>query len=351
MDKAQPRHYHGAHHNKQGGESTMSALRLLPRLLLVLAAAAPLLATAQTAEAPWPNRPIKIIVSFPPGAGADLTARTVAQKLTESLGQPVVVDNRGGANGIIGTDLVAKSAPDGYTILLTDRGAFGVNPSLYKKLPYDPLKDFEYIGIATVGNYVLAINAGVPAKNYAEFIALAKSKPGAINYASFGVGSMPQMNIEALNLQAGIKLNHVPYKGGGPAVAALVSGEVGATVLTAPSLLGHIKEGRVRAIAIGAAKRTPLLPDVPTMAEVGGGADTLVPTYFGFAAPAGTPKAIVNRLSAEIKKALSANDAGEKLGKLGLDTAGGTPEEMFATVKSDMARFAKLVKAIGIQPE
>jgi tripartite-type tricarboxylate transporter receptor subunit TctC len=299
----------------------------------------------------WPNRPIKIIVSFPPGAGADLTARTVAQKMSESLGVPVVVDNRGGANGIIGTEAVAKSPPDGYTILLTDRGAFGVNPSLYKKLPYDPLKDFEYIGIGTVGNYVLAINANVPAKTYAEFIALAKSKPGVINNASFGVGSMPQMNLEALNLQAGIKLNHVPYKGGGPAVTALVSGEVDVTVLTAPSLLGHIKEGRVRAIAIGSARRSPLLPDVPTMAEVGGGGDTLVPTYFGFAAPAGTPKAIVNRLSAEIKKALAGGDSGEKLGQLGLDASGSTPEEMFATVKSDMARFSKLVNAIGIQPE
>ena len=323
-------------------------------LKLTLAAAAVLLAAIPAAQAQtdtWPSRPIKIIVSFPPGAGADLTARTVAQSLTESLGVPVVVDNRGGANGIIGTEAVAKSAPDGYTILLTDRGAFGVNPSLYKKLPYDPLKDFEYIGIATMGSYVLAMNATLPAKNYAEFIALAKSKPGAINYASFGVGSMPQMNLEALNLQAGIKLNHVPYKGGGPAVTALVSGEVGVTVLTAPSLLGHIKEGRVRALAIGASKRSPLLPDVPTMAEVGGGADTLVPTYFGFAAPAGTPKAIVNRLSAEIKKALTNKDSGDKLGKLGLDTAGGTPEEMLATVKSDMARFAKLVNAIGIQPE
>ncbi len=162
---------------------------------------------------------------------------------------------------------------------------------------------------------------------------------------------MPQMNLGALNLQAGIKLNHVPYKGGGPAVTALVAGEVGVTVLTAPSLLGHIKEGRVRAIAIGAARRSALLPDVPTMAEAGGGADTLVPTYFGFAAPAGTPKAIVNRLSAEIKKAPAGGDSGDRLGKLGLDTAGSTPEEMFATVRADMARFAKLVTAVGIQPE
>ena len=327
---------------------------ILAAVSLLCAIAAPIAeaqAQAQAQTDTYPNRPIKIIVSFPPGAGADLTARTVAQKMSESMGVPVVVDNRGGANGIIGTEAVAKSAPDGYTILLTDRGAFGVNPSLYKKLPYDPLKDFEYIGIGTVGPYVLAINAGVPAKNYAEFIALAKSKPGAINYASFGVGSMPQMNLEALNLHHGIKLNHVPYKGGGPAVTALVSGEVGVTVLTAPSLLGHIKDGRVRALAIGSDKLSPLLPDVPTMAEVGGGADTLVPTYFGFAAPAGTPKAIVNRLSAEIKKALTNKDSGDKLGKLGLDTAGGTPEEMLATVKSDMARFAKLVNAIGIQPE
>ncbi len=308
-------------------------------------------AAAQTADAAWPSRALKLVIAFPPGAGADLTGRTVAQKVSESLGQPVVVDNRGGANGIVGTDLVAKSAPDGYTLLLTDRGALGINPSLYKKLPYDPLKDFAYVSIATLGPYVLAINASVPAKSFQEFVALAKSKPGAINYASFGVGSMAQLNLEALKARMGIDLTHVPYKGGAPAVAAVVAGEVGATVVTAPSLLGHIKEGRVRALVIGSARRSPLLPDVPTLAEVGGGEDTLVPTFFGFAAATGTPRALVNRLSGEIRKALSGKDVADKLASVGLDAWGSTPEEMTSTVTGDVARFARLVKAIGIQPE
>ncbi len=308
-------------------------------------------ALAKSGDAAWPGRALRLVIAFPPGAGADLTGRTVAQKVSESLGQPVVVDNRGGANGIVGTDLVAKSAPDGYTLLLTDRGALGINPSLYRKLPYDPLKDFAYLSIATLRPYVLAINASVPAKSFQEFVALAKARPGTINYASFGVGSMAQLNLEALKARMGIDLTHVPYKGGAPAVAAVVAGEVGATVVTAPSLLGHIKEGRVRALVIGSARRSPLLPDVPTLAEVCGGEDTLVPTFFGFAAAAGAPRALVNRLSGEIRKALSGKEVADKLASVGLDAWGSTPEEMTSTVTGDVARFARLVKAIGIQPE
>jgi tripartite-type tricarboxylate transporter receptor subunit TctC len=302
-------------------------------------------------SATYPTRPVRMVVSFPPGGGADLTARTVAQKLTESFGQPVVVDNRPGANGLLGTDIVAKSDPDGYTILLTDRGALGINPSLYKKLPYDPLKDLAYIGIACTGSYVLAINSKLPATTFQEFIALAKAKPGAMNYGSFGIGSMAQMNMEALNQRMGIRLTHVPYKGGGPAVRAAVSGEVGAVLVTPPSIIGHIREGRLRALVIGDDKRSPLLPDVPTMAEVGGGADTFVPTYFGFAAPAGTPAAIVEKLSAEIKRAVNDPELAKRLAGTGLDAYGSTPDEMAATVKGDVARFGKLVKSIGIEPE
>jgi tripartite-type tricarboxylate transporter receptor subunit TctC len=304
-----------------------------------------------TAEPAYPTRPITIIVSFPPGAGADLTARTVGQKLAESMGQPVVTDNRAGANGIVGTSAVARAAPDGYTILLTDRGALGINPSTYKKLAYDPLKDFEYISIAAVGPYVLAVRAALPAKTFGELLQLARARPGVVNYGSFGVGSMPQLNMEAFKAKLGINLTHIPYKGGAQVAAALLSGEVDVALLTAPSLVGPLASGKVRALAVGAGKRTTLLPDVPTMIEVGGGEDTFVPTWFGFAAPAGTPRAIVNKLNAEIRKALAQKDVIERLAGAGLEATGSSPEEMTETVRRDIARFGALVKTIGIEPE
>ena len=324
-------------------------MRASIRTLCLLCLFFPTIAGAQADN--WPSRAIKLIVAFPPGAGADLTGRSIGQKLSESFGVPVVVDNRVGANGSIGADAVAKAVADGYSMLLADRGAFGINPSLYKRLPYDPLKDFEYVGIATVGHYVLALHQGVPAKSYSEFISYAKSRPGLVNYASFGIGSMAQLNIEALNQRAGIKLNHIPYKGGGPAVAALVAGDVATTIVTAPSLLGHIKDGRVRAIAIGSPKRSSLLQDVPTMAELGAGEDTLIPTYFGFALPAGTSKSIVQRLSMEIRKALVNKELVEKFANVGLEPGNASPEEMLATVRADIPRFGRLVASIGIQPE
>ena len=306
---------------------------------------------AAYAQAAWPSRPITLIVSFPAGAGADLTARTVAQKLSESMGQSVVVDNRAGANGILGPSAVAKAAPDGYTILLTDRGALGINPSTYKKLAYDPLKDFEYVSIAAVGAYVLAVKADLPAKTYAELLDLARTKPGTINYGSFGIGSMPQLNMEAFKAKQSINLTHIPYKGGAQVVAGLLTGEVDVALLTAPSLVGPLKAGRVRAVAIGAPKRSALLPDVPTMAEVGGGTDAFTPTYFGFAAPAGTPKPIIARLSAEIRKALMQKDVIDKLAGAGLEATGSSPEEMADTVRGDIARFGAQVKTLGIEPE
>jgi len=299
----------------------------------------------------YPTHPIKLIVAFPPGGGADLTARTLAQKMGEALGQPVVVENKPGANGSLGTDLVAKSAPDGYTLVLADRGAFTVNPSLYAKLPYDPLKDLSYVGIATEGPYVLVATPALNVKTLAELTALAKSKPGALNYASFGIGSMPQLNLEAMNRKLGIDIVHVPYKGAGPAAQAVVSGEVGITISSIPAVQGFIKDGRLRALAVGSDKRLAQLPDVPTMAEVGGGADTLIPTYFALAAPAGTPPAIVARLNAEMKKALADPGMAEKLVGAGLVPIGSSPDAMTASVKQDVARFGALVKAIGIKPE
>jgi len=316
---------------------------------LVASLSAALLLAQQ--DAGYPTKSIRIVVPFPPGGGADLTARTLAQKMGDAMGQSIVVDNRPGANGLLGTDIVAKSPPDGYTILVVDRGALSVNPSLYAKLPYDPLKDFSYIGIATDGPYVLVANPSLGVKTLPELVSLEKAKPGTINYASYGVGSMPQLNLEALNRRLGLKLVHVPYKGAGPAAMATVAGEVGVTIASLPAVLGFIRDGRLRALAVGSDKRFALLPDVPTMGEAGGGADTLIPTYFALAAPAGTPPAVVAKLNAELKRALAMPDVAEKLTAAGLVPTGSSPEAMTTTVHQDVARFAALVKSIGIKPE
>jgi tripartite-type tricarboxylate transporter receptor subunit TctC len=329
--------------------SNHRTLRLLGAAV-ALAALHPVLPALAQSDT-YPVRAIKLIVPFPPGGGADLTARVLGQKMGESMGQPVVVENKPGANGSLGTDAVAKAAPDGYTILLTDRGALGVNPSLYVKLPYDPVKDFSDIGIATDGPYVLVVNPSLNVKSLAELTALAKAKPGALNYASFGIGSMPQLNIEALNRRLGIDLVHIPYKGAGPAAQEVVAGEVGVTIGSVPAVQGFVKDGRLRALAVGADKRLALLPDVPTLAEAGGGTDTLIPTFFALAAPAGTPPPIIAKLNAELKKALADPSVSDKLAAAGLLPNGGSPEAMAATVKQDIARFGALAKAIGIKPE
>jgi len=316
-------------------------------LTAVVAAAAPLAAHAQT----FPSRPIKVVVAFPPGGGADLTARVVAQKMSESMHQPVVVENKPGANGMVGAESVAKAAPDGYTLLLIDRGALGINPSMYAKMPYDPRKDFAYVGIATEAPYVMVVNPALGAKTVGELAGAAKAKPRSIHYGSFGVGSMPQLNIEALNQRMGIDLQHVPYKGAGPAVQAVVTGEVEVALASAPSILGFVRDGRLRAIAVGADARIALLPDVPTLAEAGVGGEVLIPTWFAFAAPAGTPPDVVARLNAEMRRALAAPDAAAKLNASGLVPVGGSPDAMTRTVADDIARFAAIAQSIGLKAE
>ena len=303
------------------------------------------------AQETFPSRSLRLIVSFPPGGGADFTARTVAQKMGDLLGQPVVVENRPGANGLVGCDAVAKSAPDGYTLLETDRAALGANPSLYRKLPYDPLRDFEYLGIVTSAPYVLVIDPRLPSKTLAEFRALSKAKPGSLNYGSYGVASMAQLNIEALKAKMGFDLTHVPYKGAGPAVQAVVAGEAAATITSPTAVLGFIRDGRLRALAIGAKARSPLLPEVPTLSEAGGDDDTLVPTYFAFALPAKTPPAIVQRLGDSMRSAVKSPEVAERLDKAGLEATGGSGAELLELVKNDIPRFRGIIQNIGIQPE
>jgi tripartite-type tricarboxylate transporter receptor subunit TctC len=302
-------------------------------------------------EAAFPVRPIRLIVSFTPGGGADLTARTVAQKMSESLRQPVVVENRPGANGLVGAGAVASAAPDGYTLLLTDRGALGINPSLYKKLPYDPTRDFDYVGIVTVASYVLVADPRLPAKTLAELVKLAKGQAGKLNYASFGIASMAHLNLEALKARLGIDLTHVPYKGAGPAVQGVVAGEAAVTIASPPAVLGFVRDGRLRALAIGAKRRSALLPDVPTLAEAGTDEDLLAPTYFAFALPAGTPRAVVEIQHQEMKRALSLPEVAERLNAAGLEPMGGTGAELLEVVKRDIPRFRKIIQDIGIQPE
>ena len=299
----------------------------------------------------FPSRPIRLIVSFPPGGGADLTARSVGQKMGDLLGQPLVVENKPGANGLVGCEAVAKSAPDGYTLLETDRGALGVNPSLYRKLPYDPLRDFEYVGIVTSASYVLVIDPRLPAATLAELKDLSKARPGTLNYGSYGVASMAQLNLEALKAKLAIDLTHVPYKGAGPAVQAVVAGEASATIASPAAVLGFIRDGRLRALAIGAKSRSPLLPTVPTLAEAGGDDDTLLPTYFAFALPAKTPAAIVARLHQAMKSAVGSPEVAERLDKAGLEPTGGSGAELLELVKRDIPRFRGIIQNTGIQPE
>jgi tripartite-type tricarboxylate transporter receptor subunit TctC len=303
------------------------------------------------AEEVYPSRPIRLIVSFTPGGGADLTARTVGQGMSDTLRHPVVVENRPGANGLVGAAAVAKSPPDGYTLLLTDRGALGINPSLYKSMPYDPLEDFEYVGIVTSAPYVLVVDPRLGVKSLGELVRLAKAKPGAVNYASFGIASMAQLNIEALKARLGINLTHVPYKGAGPAVQAVVAGEAGVTISSPVAVLGFVRDGRLRALAIGGQKRSALLPDVPTLAEAGGDDETLVPTYFAFALPAGTPRPIVERLHEAMRRALAAPQTAERLSAAGLEPTGGSGESLHELVRRDIPRFRKIIQDIGIQPE
>ena len=309
-----------------------------------------LVATSALAQT-YPTKPIRLVVPFSPGGASDLTARTVAQKMSEQMGQTIVVDNKPGANGVLGMDIVAKAPPDGYTLLLTDRGSLTVNPWLYQKLPFDVQKDFAFIGVITDGPYVLVANPKLGVSTVKELVALSKSKPGTVNYASYGIGSMAQLNLEAFNQKMGTDMLHVPYKGASPAAQAAVSGEVGVTISTVPAVQGFIKDGRLRALAVGADKRFPTLPEVPTMQEAGASNDILVPTYFALLAPAGTPPAIVQRLNAEMKKAVADAHVTERLAGAGLLPIGGSPDAMAASVKSDLPRFQALVKSIGIKPE
>jgi len=313
-------------------------------ILLLIASCVAVPASAQT----YPNKPIRMIVAYPPGGAVDIMARSVAQKLQESLGQPVPVDNRPGGSGVIGAQAVAKAPPDGYTLLVIDRGALTINPSLYKTPPYDPVSDFAYTGVSTELHYVLAVNSALPVATFQDFVKLAKGKPGALNYGSFGIGTIVQLNFEQLSSHLGIKMTHVPYKGAAQTSLGVLNGEVAIMMSSIAGVAGFLKEGRLRALAVTGPNRLPQIPDVPTLREVGGGSDTVVPTYFTYAAPAGTPRAVLARLNAELARAQQAPEVLERLAKAGLEPQTVTPEAFAEEVKRDLTRFRALVSQLDI---
>ena len=302
-------------------------------------------ATAQT----YPVRALRLIAHSSPGGTSDILGRLVAQKLTEALGQQVVVENRAGASGIIGVDAAAKSAPDGYTLLITQT-SIAINPSMFAKLPYNALRDFAPITQLVAAPNLLAVHPSVPAKNVKEFIALAKARPGSLVNGSPGQGTSPHLSAELFKIMTGIKLDHVQFKGAGMAIVSLLSGEISAMFTTPPTAMPYLKAGRIRPLGLTTTTRIEALPQVPTIAESG------VPGYesvqwFGMLVPAGTPRPIVDRLHQEITRSLRAPDMKERLTSLGLGAVGSTPDEFGAYMKSETEKWAKVIKTMGIKAE
>ena len=326
----------------------MKGIQMLCRgALLVLCAIQAVPVGAQTA--PWPSKPVRLIVGYPPGGGTDLTARLVADRLSPALGQPIIVENRPGAGSNIAGELVAKSAPDGYT-LFASAGAMSTNPSLYPNMAFDPIKDFApVIGLALLPN-VIAVNAALPVNSLQELIAYAKANPATAACASSSVGSTGHLSCELFNLQTGTRLLHVPYKGSAGAAAAVMAGQVPVLFDQIPAPLPHIRSGRMRAIVLTGPKRNANLPDVPTTDESGlpgFHANTWVAVF----APAGTAGAIVARLNAEIDRILQAADLQQRFNSMGMEAIGGTPENLSQLLAADTAKWARVIKAAGVKLE
>jgi tripartite-type tricarboxylate transporter receptor subunit TctC len=308
---------------------------------LMLAVAPSLLA-----QADYPSRPIRLVVTVPPGGAADFIARLVGGKLSDSLGQPVVVENRAGASGTIAADAVAKAPADGYTLLQNSITTHGVGPHLYAKLPYDPVKDFAPVSGLALLPLIMSVNADVPAKNVEEIISL--SKKSALNFASSGSGGAPHMAAELFKSVTGAQLTHVPYKGSGPAVTDLVGGRVQVMFDAAPSLIQHVRSGKLRVLAAASAQRNRLLPEVPTFAELGY-PKVAVSLWYGLLAPAGTQPAVITRLNAEVGKVLAAPDVRERLLAQGAEPMPGTPAAFASFMQEEMAKWAPVVKQAGVK--
>jgi tripartite-type tricarboxylate transporter receptor subunit TctC len=293
----------------------------------------------------YPAKPIRLIVPFPPGGGTDAITRDVANELTTTLKWNFVVENRPGSGGNIGVDAAAKSAPDGYTIVLGQTSNLAINPTLYGHLPYDPLKDLTPVALVASAPLVFVVKADSPYKNLADLVAAAKAKPGSLNFASPGNGTVTHLTGELLQKEAGVQFTHVPYKGGSMALTDLLGGRIQIYAGSVPTLLGHIKSGQLRAIVVTSAQRDPNLPQVPTVGETYKGFEAV--TWFGFVAPAGTPQPIVAKLNAEINKALKTPELKKRLNDEGATVLGGSPEQFGTLIKSEIAKWAPVVKASG----
>jgi len=322
---------------------------VIQRLLAAAFCALATLPGAALAQA-WPAKPIRLMVPFPPGGSTDIVARIVAQKLSERLGQSIVIENRGGAGGTLGTAVVARAAPDGYTLTVASTSTHVVAPSVYKKLDYDAVKDFAPISLMAMSPYLLVVNPSLPAKNLGELVALAKKQPGKLNYASAGIGSTTHLAMEMLKLASGTFMLHIPYNGNGPAGTALIGGQVEVLFGSLPALLPHARSGRARALAVGTPKRSPSLPDVPTVAESGyPGFDASL--WLAIMAPAGTPRPILDRLQKEIVSIVGAAETREALDKAGAEPLTSTPAELAAMLSDGVPKYAAIVKAAGVKPE
>ena len=309
-----------------------------------------LMAAALTHAQSFPVKPVRVITPFTAGSAIDTLARVVGQKLGDTWGQQVVIDNRIGANGIIGTEAAAKAPADGYTVYLGNISTLAVNPHLYLKLPYDALRDFAPVTLAATIPVVLVVHPSLPVKSVRELIPLAKAHPGQLNYASGGTGSAQHLPMEMLRVETGINIVHVPYKGLGPAFSDVLGGQVPMMFTGVSNVVPYMKTGRLRVLAIGSPKRSATLPEVPTVAEAG------VPgfdfdSWTGYLVPVGTPRELIVKLHADITRTLAAPEIRDKLVTLGFDLVGGTPEAFATLIRNDIARFGKLIKAAGIKAE
>lgn len=318
-------------------------MRLLSTVWLVCGA----LACTQFAYSQsYPNKPVRFVVGYPPGGVNDILARAIGQPLSDMLGQSVIVDNRPGANSVIGAELVARAPADGYTLFVSGT-PFSINASLYPKLPYDTLRDFAAVTQIATGTFLLVVHPSLPVKSAQELIALAKSRPGQLNFCSSGLGSPPHLMGELLKLTVGIDMVHVPYKGAAPCVTDLLAGQIQLAFEAMAPLLPHVKAGKLRALAVMSDKRTPVLPALPTIAEATGHRGLSAGTWYGIFAPAGTPKDIVGRLNSSITKVLRIPNVNQQLSGQGLEPVMGSPEQLRELLQEEVAKWAKVIKASG----
>jgi tripartite-type tricarboxylate transporter receptor subunit TctC len=303
---------------------------------------------ARAQDAAYPNRPIKMQVGFGAGGGTDIVARIMAQKMSESLGQSVVVENRTGASGLIAAEDVAKSPPDGYTLMMGSQTVFAVAPRLYRKVTVDAAKDFSGVALSGASPLVLVVNPSFAAHSVKDVIAMAKADPGKINFGTGGTGTTPHMTAELFQYTAGIKMVHVAYRGEAPAINDLIAGQIPLMFANLSAVMGHIKGGTLRAIAVTGAQRSPSAPDIPTVAETIAG--FAAETWFGIVAPAGTPLAILAKLNASARQALVDDDTKKRFADLGMTNGGSSPEELDAYIKSEMVKWSKVIADANIQP-